>query len=264
MPSTNMLLAARNLIKTYARGHWWTKKVYTRALEGVHLSIRSGETVALVGASGCGKTTLAMCLAGLEIPDSGEIWMDSGNLLFRENPTTETRRNIQLVFQDTFAALNPDLSIAEIVEEPMRIQRRLSKSDRKDATANLMKRAGLSPALETRRPDQLSGGQRQRVAIARALAAAPRLLVLDEPFTGLDLSIRAQILNLLMELQAEHNLTYLYISHDLTMLSYYLDRILVMRQGRIISEVSSSDWSLVAALQNRIADSPGNWHGYGV
>ena len=203
------LVDVRSLTKTYSRGQWWEARTTTRVLDSVNLAIEAGETLALVGASGSGKSTLAMCLALLETPDSGEIWLDGKDLLLPENRTLHARRSIQMIFQDSSAALNPTFTAAQIVEEPMRIQGRWSSRERSEMVSELMNRVGLSPAWKYRRPDQLSGGQRQRLAIARALAALPRLLVLDEPFTGLDLSIRGQIVNLLAELQAEcRRLTY--------------------------------------------------------
>jgi len=252
------LADVRSLTKTYSRGQWWEKHTETRVLDSVNLTIAAGETLALVGASGSGKTTLAMCLALLETPDAGEIWMDGKNVLLAENRSQHGRRSVQMIFQDSTAALNPTFTAAQIVEEPMRIQGRWSTRERSEMVAELMGRVGLSTAWKYRHPDQLSGGQRQRLAIARALAALPRLLILDEPFTGLDLSIRGQIVNLLADLQTECHLTYLYISHDLELVRYFASRVAIMHRGQIVSPPRGADLSQAGTLMElrQLSSSP--------
>ena len=235
------LVEVRRLTKTFSRGQFWEARTTSRVLDAVDLMIEAGETLALVGASGSGKTTLAMCLALLEAPDAGEIFLDGKDLLRPENRGQHARRSIQMIFQDSTSALNPNFTAAQIVEEPLRIQGLWSSRERSEMVSQLMNRVGLSPAWKYRRPDQLSGGQRQRVAIARALAALPRLLILDEPFTGLDLSIRGQIVNLLTELQAECRLTYLYISHDLELVRYFANRVAIMQNGKVMPASLSAD-----------------------
>jgi ABC-type glutathione transport system ATPase component len=237
------LLLTRGLTKTYIQGHWPRQRQH-KALDGVNLILRCCRTLAVVGESGSGKTTLAICLAALERPDSGEIWLDDCDLASASNRTlARARTQVQILFQDSSAALSPLLSAAEIVEEPLRVQRELSRELREKAVVDLMVQVGLSPELKTRTARQLSGGQRQRLAIARALALNPRLIILDEPFTGLDLSARGQIINLLIELQVNHGLSYLYISHDLDVVSHFADEIAVMHNGRIV-EWGQADYVL--------------------
>ncbi|MGA7751417.1 MAG: dipeptide/oligopeptide/nickel ABC transporter ATP-binding protein [Candidatus Sulfotelmatobacter sp.] len=228
------LLVARGLTKTYVQGHW-PRRRHHKALDGVNLILRSGRTLALVGASGSGKTTLAMCLAALERPDSGEIWLGDLDLASaRKGKLLRARTQVQVLFQDSSGTLSPLLSAAEIVEEPLRVQCTVPKQQRDHAVTDLLRQVGLTPELKTRRASQLSGGQRQRLAIARALALNPRLIILDEPFTGLDLSARGQIINLLIELQASKALSYLYVSHDLDVVSHFADEVAVMHNGRIV------------------------------
>ncbi len=228
------LLVARGLTKTYTQGHWPQKRQH-KALDGVNLILRYGRTLALVGKSGSGKTTLAMCLAALDRPDSGEIWIDDCDLASASSrQLSHLRAQVQILFQSSSGALSPFLSSSEIVEEPLRIQRSMSKEQRRLAAMELFHQVGLAQELKTRRACQLSGGQRQRLAIARALALNPRLIILDEPFTGLDLSARGQIINLLIDLQINHGLSYLYVSHDLDVVSHFADEVAVMCNGRIV------------------------------
>jgi peptide/nickel transport system ATP-binding protein/oligopeptide transport system ATP-binding protein len=207
------------------------------ALDNVELEIRAGSTLALVGESGSGKSTLARCLARLERPDSGEIWFDGRRISdLQGEPLFCLRREIQMIFQDPASALNPGFSCREIIEEPMAIQRIGTRSDRRQRALELMEQVGLPPSLSHKSPMDLSGGQRQRLAIARALALKPRFLILDEAFAGLDLSIKAQLANLLLDQQAAASLTYLYISHDLDLVAHFADEVAVMHQGKIIEK----------------------------
>jgi ABC-type glutathione transport system ATPase component len=206
-----------------------------RALEGIDMEIKAGSTLALVGASGSGKSTLARCLACLEKPDSGEIWFDGRRISnLRAEPLFRLRREIQMVFQDPASALNPRFTSREIIEEPMVVQAIGTGTDRRRRALELMEKVGLPLSLGDKSPMDLSGGQRQRLAIARALALAPRFLILDEAFAGLDLSIRAHLVNLLLDLQAAASLTYLYISHDIDMVAHIADEVAVMHQGKIV------------------------------
>lgn len=190
--------------------------------------------MALVGESGSGKSTLARCLAGLEEPTGGQIWFDGKNLLtLRGEVFFRMRREIQLVFQDSATALNPRFSAEEIISEPLAIQGESAKK-RKQVATEWMERIGLPGAWLQRRPHEFSGGQRQRLAIARALVMQPRLLILDEALAGLDLSVQAQIVNLLQNLQAWNGLTYLYISHDLGLMGTIADEIAVLHDGQIV------------------------------
>jgi ABC-type dipeptide/oligopeptide/nickel transport system ATPase subunit len=237
------LIQIRNLCKVYTRNHWWQKRLGLLALDNVDLAIQSGQTVALVGGSGSGKTTLAMSLVGLERPDSGEIWFEGRNLLARgAGRKTRFEPEIQLVFQDSASALNPRMSATQIIEEPLLISRQGSSKERSHLALQMMDQVGLSPKWKDRLPHQFSGGQRQRLAIARALVLKPKLLILDEALTGLDLSIQGQIMNLLLDLQALEGLSYLYISHNLELAAHVADEIAVMYQGRIVECSSQSEF----------------------
>ncbi len=228
------LVLVRGLSKTYTQGRWPQRRCH-KALDGVNLILRPGKTLALVGDSGSGKTTLAMCLAALERPDTGEIWIDDCDLVSaRGVQLLKMRPQVQIVLQDSAGALSPYLTAAEIVEEPLLVQAHASQGQRQTMVTDLFSKVGLAQELKSRRARQLSGGQRQRLAIARALALRPRLIILDEPFTGLDLSARGQIINLLIELQLELGLSYLYVSHELDVVSHFADEIAVMHGGQIV------------------------------
>lgn len=240
-PTSEPLLRIEGLTKTYSQGRWWERHFYSIALNGVDLTLDKGKTLALVGRSGSGKTTLAMCVAMLDKPDSGKLWFDGCDVL--RLPHAERallRPRIQLIFQDSTVALPARFSATQIVEEPLVIQDRYSPRQRSEVVQELMAKVGLPPGLATR-PHQLSGGQRQRLAIARSLALQPSLLILDEPFTGLDLSIRGQIVNLLLALQVEFSLTYLYISHELDVVRYLADYVAVMDRGKIVEQGSATE-----------------------
>ena len=243
MSTTDFLIRATRLTKEYEQQRPLSRrKFHVRALDGVTLEIRAGSTFALVGESGSGKSTLGLCLAGLEKPTSGEICFDQQDLLNLKGPDlARVRGQIQLIFQDTAAALNPRFSAEEIVIEPMRIRSRLTAEERRPWAEQLMEQVGLLREWLNRRPHQFSGGQRQRLAIARALCVQPRLLILDEAFAGLDLSVQAQILKLLQKLQATHGLTYLFISHDLSLMARIADEIAILHQGRIVEQGNPRD-----------------------
>jgi len=204
-------------------------------LHSINLTIRAGTTVALLGASGSGKSTLARCLACLEEPDSGEIWFAGKNLSrLTQRELMPFRRQIQLIFQEPDAALNPRFTAVEIVSEPFLIAGLGTKKAQREMALALMELVGLGAHLKRRMPFELSGGQRRRLAIARALALEPKLLILDEALTGLDLSTRAQISNLLLRLQEVRSLTYLWISHDFGLVTHLADQVVVMDKGRIV------------------------------
>lgn len=237
------LIQARGLRKVYTRAHWWQRKLELLALDDVDLAIQMGQTLALVGESGSGKTSLAMSLVGLERPDSGEIWFE-GRSLLAERTGTKTRvgSEIQLIFQDSAGVLSPRMSAVRTIEEPLLISRTGSSKERVRLALEMMEKVGLSPKWKDRLPHQFSGGQRQRLAIARALILKPKLLILDEALTGLDLSIQGQIINLLLDLQAVEGLTYLYISHNLALAAHVADEIAVMYQGRIVERANRSEF----------------------
>jgi ABC-type glutathione transport system ATPase component len=205
------------------------------ALEGVSLVVPPGEIVGLIGESGCGKTTLARIAACLLEPDRGTVRF-AGQVVsgLPERERTGFRRGVQIVFQDPVAALNPRRRAGELVAEPLRLHRIVPRSDVSGETDRLLSAVGLAPVLAGRRPHELSGGQRQRVAIARALALRPRILICDEPVASLDVSVRAQILNLLLGLKRAHGLGILFISHDLSVVRRIAQRVAVMQRGRIV------------------------------
>jgi len=214
---------------------------FVRAVDGVSLQIQAGETVALVGESGCGKTTLARSLLRLDPVLSGEIYFEGQNILaLTERRLREVRRRLQIVFQDPFAALNPRMSVADIVTEGLLEHGLIAAREKFDAARRLLSEVGLAPEAAERYPHEFSGGQRQRISIARALALRPRLLVCDEPVSALDVSVQAQILNLLVDLRERHGLAYLFISHDLRVVRHLAHRTAVMYLGRIVEEGTTS------------------------
>lgn len=245
-PTSEPMLRIEGLSKTYSQGQWWEKRFRSKALDGVNLTLEKGKTIALVGKSGSGKTTLAMCAAMLDQPDSGKIWFDGRDVTaLKKSERAALRPRIQMIFQDSAAALPARFSAAEIIEEPLVIQHRASAAaqdeERRYLAKDLMAKVGLPPEWANRRPHQFSGGERQRLAIARSLAMQPSLLILDEPFTGLDLSVRGQIVNLLLRLQSELSLTFLYISHDLDLVRHFADTLAVMCHGKIVQQASVID-----------------------
>jgi oligopeptide transport system ATP-binding protein len=234
------LLQARELRKTYPRSsHVFEANggaPHFTAVDGVSLSIERGETFAIVGESGCGKTTLARMILRLIEPDRGELQFDGCDLLkLRGSALRVQRRQMQMVFQDPFASLDPRVRVAEIVGEPLSIHHsELSKAEKQERTAAMLKRVGLESDSLQRYPHEFSGGQRQRIGIARALILRPKLVVADEPVSALDVSVGAQVLLLLQELQREFGLTYIFISHSLPVVAQVATRIAVMRAGKFV------------------------------
>lgn len=231
------LLDIRDLHTWYPiRGGFFGRaRGYVRAVDGVSLQVHAGETVGLVGESGCGKSTLARTLLLLEKPQSGSVQLD-GRDIFTLNATARRayRRAVQVVFQDPFAALNPRHTILDTLTEAPLAHGLVERGARRALAIRLLADVGMGPEALDRYPHAFSGGQRQRICIARALALEPRLLICDEAVSALDLSVRAQILNLLAELRTTRGLAYLFITHDLGVVRHIADRIAVMRHGRIV------------------------------
>jgi len=245
--SARPLLEVRNLHMQFPikRGLLRRTVGYVNAVNDVSFNIRPGETLSLVGESGCGKTTTGRCIVRVYSPTSGQILYqveeeESVDLAqFDNRELRPYRREIRMIFQDPFSSLNPRLPILQIVGEPLRANRIASGSELEDRVATLLKRVGLRPEYIRRYPHAFSGGERQRIGIARALALNPRLIVADEAVSALDVSVQAQILNLLQDLQEEFKLTYLFIAHDLSVVEHISHRVAVMYVGKIVELASS-------------------------
>jgi len=236
-----VLLEAKGLYKTYTQtsGFFVRQQRTIKALNNVSISIKKGETLAIVGESGSGKSTLARCLLQLLSLDQGELFFKGKNLTtLDEEGKKYLKRHIQMVFQDPYASLNPRMKIAEILEEGLLIHDLGNKIVRDKKMRDMIKKVGLDVSDLNKYPHQFSGGQRQRIGIARALIVEPELVICDEPVSALDVSIQAQILLLLKELQKELGLSYLFISHDLRVVRHMADSIAVMHQGKIVEQGS--------------------------
>ena len=205
------------------------------AVRGVSLEVKAGQTLALVGESGCGKTTLARCILGLQRPDSGHILLNGQEMVgLSRRAMRPFRPDVQCVFQDPFSSLNPRKRISALIREPLDVHKVGTPEERRRRVLDLMERVGLRPDWAGRFPHEFSGGQRQRIGIARALALNPKLIVCDEPVSALDVSVQAQIVNLLYRLQRDLGLSYLFITHDLTLVENFADRVAMMYQGQIV------------------------------
>jgi len=240
----DVLLQVENLVKHFpiTQGVIVQRQVgAVRAVDGLSFQVYAGETLSLVGESGCGKSTTARLIMGLETPTSGKITFDGRDVVgLSKKGLRQIRREMQIVFQDPFASLNPRMSVAQIVGEPLRIHRSCEKDERERRVLELLERVGLDQSYATRYPREFSGGQRQRIGVARALALNPKLIICDEPVSALDVSVQAQVINLLQDLQQERGLTYIFIAHDLGVVKHVSDRVAVMYLGRIM-ELAPTD-----------------------
>jgi len=238
MSENNTLVRVDKLVKHFpiTRGIIIQKEVgAVKAVDGVSFEIKKGETLGLVGESGCGKTTTGRTILQLHKPTSGEVFFRDINLITaNEGKIRELRRDMQIIFQDPYASLNPRMTVGRIIAEPLDVHNIGTANERKDRVQELLRLVGLNPYFVNRYPHEFSGGQRQRIGVARALALEPEFIVCDEPISALDVSIQAQVVNLLEELQGELGLTYLFIAHDLSMVRHISNRIAVMYLGKIV------------------------------
>jgi oligopeptide transport system ATP-binding protein len=243
MSQNNFLLQVQDLKKYfYKEGFFSTDKRPIRAVDGIHFSIRKGETLGLVGESGCGKTTAGKSILRLIEPTSGQIFFKSQNILYlNREGMRRLRPHMQFIFQDPYESLNPRMKVGEIIGEGLEVHRLASGKEKIRKVSELLEKVGLHPQDALRYAHEFSGGQRQRIGIARAISLRPELIVADEPVSALDVSIQAQILNLLMDLRDQLGLTYLFISHDLRIVKHISDRIAVMYMGKIVEMANSED-----------------------
>jgi peptide/nickel transport system ATP-binding protein/oligopeptide transport system ATP-binding protein len=238
------LIEVRNLTKHFAVRGGLLRRVqgWVKAVDGVSFEIRQGETLGLVGESGCGKTTVGRTILRLIEPTDGEIWFEGQNITeVSSKDLKPLRREMQLIFQDPFSSLDPRSKVADIIGEALLVHGTRDRDDRHDEVLEVMKRVGLSEDHMRRYPHEFSGGQRQRIGIARALILHPKFIVCDEPVSALDVSIQAQVLNLLRELQQDFGLTYMFVAHNMSVVEHISDRVAVMYLGKIVEIAKRRD-----------------------
>jgi dipeptide transport system ATP-binding protein len=233
---SEVVLEGRNIVRDYhVGGGLFGKQKTVHAVKGVSFTLEKGKTLAIVGESGCGKSTLGRILTLIDPQTSGELLIDGKPInIAKDRVTAEMRRKVQIIFQNPYGSLNPRQKIGEVLGEPLLLNTNKTAAERRDLAMQMLVKVGLGPEHYNRYPHMFSGGQRQRIAIARALMLSPSLLVLDEPVSALDLSVQAQVLNLLADLQDEFNLTYVFISHDLSVVRYIADEVMVMYYGEVV------------------------------
>ena len=234
------VVEGRGIVQDYAvPGSLFARAGKVRALNGIDFAVEKGKTLAIVGESGSGKSTLARIIALIDAPSSGELRIDDHPVdIARKRPSPALRSKVQMVFQNPYGSLNPRQKIGNVLMEPLVINTDMPASERRDRAEAMIKKVGLQPEHFNRYPHMFSGGQRQRIAIARALMLNPSLLVLDEPVSALDLSVQAQVLNLLADLQEEFELTYVFVSHDLSVVRYIADDVMVISKGEAVEQGS--------------------------
>jgi len=239
-----VLMEVRDLKKYYpvTKGVFSRTVAHVKAVDGVSFNVRKGETLGLVGESGCGKTTTGKVILRLQEPTEGEVWFEGQNIMgLQREQMRRLRREMQIIFQDPYSSLNPRMTVGDIIGEPMIIHGVARGAAKEKRVRELLEVVGLSPEHARRYPHEFSGGQRQRIGVARALALNPKLIVCDEPVSALDVSIQSQILNLLVDLQAEFGLTYIFIAHGLAAVKYISDRVGVMYLGKLVEMADAEE-----------------------